>query len=152
MCHSLSLIIYYRVTMLSGRFPPSPPELPPQYIYRMGNFPSLFRSYTLDVTTSRAKPKSATLQMWSSVIRMFLAAKSRWIICKANEIELRREFYVSSSSPPNTALEYSETRTLIALRVRDIVQCWRIEGSSQEQNRYLRHAMLKSPFLSPLGT
>lgn len=46
----------------------------------MGNLPSLFRSYIFEVITSRAKPKSATLQVWSSVINTFLAAKSRWII------------------------------------------------------------------------
>lgn len=60
--------------------------------YLMGNFPSLLRSYTLDVTTSRAKPKSATLHVWSSVIKIFLAAKSLWmiyIICKCRYRKIR---------------------------------------------------------------
>lgn len=50
----------------------------------IGNLPSLLRSYIFDVITSRAKPKSAILHVWSSVINTLRAAKSRWIICTSD--------------------------------------------------------------------
>lgn len=65
-----------------------------QYSYLIGNFPSLFLSYIFDVITSRANPKSATLQVWSSVINILRAAKSRCIICMCiwvNRIDIRKE-------------------------------------------------------------
>lgn len=63
--------------------------------YLIGSFPSLFLSYIFEVMTSLAKPKSATLQVWSSEMRILRAARSRWIICNRLLIKV---FYETSNN------------------------------------------------------
>lgn len=43
------------------------------------------------------KPKFATLQMWSSVMRMFLVARSLWIIWESHVITSRKHFQFSGN-------------------------------------------------------